>query len=81
MATNPNDSVCSGAGSADQGYATQHGLTKREHFAALAMQGMIGATPPDDTPASPAQITAAIAQASVMMADALIAALNKEPVR
>lgn len=46
------------------------GLTKREHFAAMAMQGIIsnGAEMRDEN----------IAGAAVALADALIEALNKE---
>ncbi len=50
------------------------GLTKREYFAAMAMAGMVANDPP--------QLRAsmyAFAQGCVMMADALVAALN-EPV-
>jgi len=49
----------------------QEGLTKREYFAAKAMQGFIAVAEKDDS----AQI---IATASVVIADALIAALNRE---
>lgn len=47
------------------------GLSKREYFAAAALQGLAGATKAhfaDDT-----------AMGAVVLADALIAALNKEP--
>lgn len=50
------------------------GLTKREYFAGLAMQGMLASWPkdarlkPDTT-----------AERATLFADALIAALNKEP--
>lgn len=53
------------------------GLTKREYFAALAMQGILargpfqGQDPADEF----------VAKWSVDSADALIDALNKEPVR
>jgi hypothetical protein len=48
------------------------GLTKREYFAAMAMQGMCAN--PDYTRNSPS----VIAEWSVKQADALIEALNKE---
>lgn len=48
----------------------QYGLTKREYFAALAMQGIVS-TDLADTYEN-------FAKASVAMADALIKALNKE---
>lgn len=52
------------------------GLTKRELFAAMAMQGILVANwpqgPKDDANCSSAHY-------SVMIADALIAELNKEP--
>jgi hypothetical protein len=48
-----------------------YGLTKREYFAAKAMQGFLAVAEKGDSP----QI---IATASVVIADALIAALNRE---
>ena len=56
--------------STEQPYAP--GLTKREHFAALAMQGMLS------NPSYIAGFTEA-GRDSVKQADALIAALNEEP--
>lgn len=50
---------------------TISGLTKREHFAALAMQGI--AANGEDLYATD------VAQLAVMYADRLIAALNEEP--
>lgn len=51
-------------------------LTKREYFAAKAMQGLIGSdrVSPEHSPAWPDSVVAARA---VAMADALIAELNK----
>lgn len=49
------------------------GLTKRELFAAMAMQGMTASCEPCD------QNESKIAQWAVNKADALIAALNQEP--
>ena len=52
------------------------GLTKREHFAALAMQGMLPATfSPNGLQGGTAD---ALADYAVKVADALIEALNKE---
>jgi hypothetical protein len=56
---------------APNGYP-QHGLTIREHFAAMAMQGICG----DGIPGSHHQ-PAATADDAVAMADALLAALAK----
>lgn len=53
---------------------TERGLTKREYFAAMALQGMLASWPkdarlnPDTT-----------AERATLFADALIAALKKEP--
>jgi hypothetical protein len=46
------------------------GLTKREHFAGLAMQGLLHVIKDDDKPSI-------VAKAAVMTADALIDELNK----
>lgn len=63
--------------SEESGHA--HGLTKREHFAALAMQGLCSsiewtydACPEGETPGK------WIAEQSVAMADVLLAALEDE---
>ena len=48
------------------------GLTKRELFAAMAMQGELASYGPDPGPR-----TSSVARFSVEMADALIAELNK----
>jgi hypothetical protein len=50
------------------------GLTKREYFAAMAMQGMI-ATDPKISPVE--DLGSDVANWSVLFADALIEALNK----
>lgn len=52
----------------------QDGLTKREYFAAMAMQGYIASYTGDE-----AVPTGYAAEMSVKYADALIAALNKQP--
>jgi len=64
--TNGND--C--AYPADSNTQTEGGLTKREHFAAMAMQGIVSHCYKDH----PDQ---RIAESAVMMADALIEVLNK----
>jgi len=68
MKTNPNDPAMAG-NEYDHGQFNP-GLTKREYFAAMAMQGII---------AKPATLTTneKFAAAAVSMADALIAALNE----
>lgn len=69
MKTEPNES------SSGYGYANQHiirsekGLTKREHFAAIAMQGILSSK----LQISPELVT----DYAVEYADALIEALNK----
>lgn len=58
-------------------YVQGFGLTKREHFAALAMQGMISSLPAS-SPENLLEAPKNVALWSLMFADALIAALNKE---
>lgn len=63
------------------GYQPQQGLTKREYFAALAMQSLIDSSFKQGyrakyVDATPEEIEAAVAEASVMQADALLAALQ-----
>lgn len=54
------------------------GLTKREYFAAAALQGVL-ANPHDNAKKTEGMtIDAAIARVAVNLADALIEALNKE---
>lgn len=65
--TRPNDP----ANPAAEGPNGFKGLTKREHFAALALQGLINAT------WCPTQ---EVAKTAVEQADALINALNSTPV-
>lgn len=50
-----------------------HGLTKRELFAAMAMQGILSRTHPADVSAD------AMAQWAMVRADALLAALEENP--
>ena len=51
------------------------GLTKREHFAALAMQGLLANSRIDWQLTRPDQL----GKEAVIQADALITALNEEP--
>ena len=53
------------------------GLTKREYFAAMAMQGVIQNPAAGYGPADKRAGAIIIAEAAVMMADALIAELEK----
>jgi hypothetical protein len=64
--TNPNDSATGFAWSQEQSGTS--GLTKREYFAAMAMQGLLS---------NPNTIFET--QYAVIIADALIAELNKKP--
>jgi hypothetical protein len=57
---------------ADWGACQLPGMTKREYFAAMAMQGIIAQMPH-------AQEASEIARQSVVCADALLAELAKEP--
>lgn len=77
MKTNPNDfATASGYKDANSpAWIIDGGLTKREYFAALAMQGFCA------NPAGiPADSRAEGADLAVKMADVLIDALNKEKV-
>lgn len=60
----------------DRGY-THSGLTKREHFAAMVMQGILSSNPEylHGNVARPVRV--AVAAESVIYADALIEELNK----
>jgi hypothetical protein len=71
MKTDGNDSI---SPTTDMGQLMESGLTKREYFAALAMQGMIQQDFPVPNGTSRAEI---VASGSVAYADALITALNK----
>lgn len=73
--TNPKDPAfpTDGISSAQLGVAPSGGLTKREFFAAMAMQGFCAVTWTKDYDHDE------VASWSVEAADALIAALNKEP--
>lgn len=67
--TNPDDSVI-----ADSAIGVGSGMTKREHFAAMAMQGILARGQPSDVCVSISDYC----DDAVKYADALIAALNKE---
>lgn len=80
MKTNPNDFANSvlrssftsypSEGETEEIYYSSPGLTKREYFAALAMQSVIN----HEDRLTPEQISSN----AVLLADALIEALNKE---
>lgn len=55
-------------------------LNKREHFAACALQGLLSVGTPlshDDSPGDVARVAGTRARFAVIMADALVAALDK----
>jgi hypothetical protein len=54
-----------------------YGLTKREYFAGLAMQGFVAANPPT-TETNPDMVAKITARAAVSFADALLAELAKD---
>jgi hypothetical protein len=67
MKTLPNDNAFAAEN-------VSEGLTKREYFTAIAMQGLLAANGDNELPFE----YEAIAEESVDMADALISALNKK---
>ena len=72
--THPNDQAFPRPASHSPEFGPTHpklGLTKREYFAAMAMQGLLSTVPESFNGRE-------IAEISVNMADALIEALNKE---
>jgi hypothetical protein len=71
--TNPNDSAFAAYTAHGSG---QSGLTKREYFAAMAMQGIITADLESEKDASLPASSVVTAALSVKYADSLIAALN-----
>lgn len=71
MKTNPNDSAFSNPRNMEVGHDAA-GLTKREYFAAIAMQGFISCQHYDFTVSADN-----CAKMSLEYADALIAELNK----
>ncbi len=74
MNTNPHDLACPLIDTTgNRGPYLNLGLTKREYFAAMAMQGLLACPARTDAPDD------FVAQWAVNAADALIAALNKEP--
>lgn len=70
MATNPNDYLVPVQPDLKEDYFSG-GLTKREHFAALAMQGLLADSLMNED-------VRGLVNISVMAADALIIELNKE---
>ena len=62
---------------ASPGSGVWYGLTKREYFAGLAMQGFVAANPPT-TETNPDMVAKITARAAVSFADALLAELAKE---
>lgn len=88
--TNPDDSVCATNGHQGQMHVGDHGsslvirpqsgipgITKREYFAGLAMQGILSSCPEGMPNAAGSLPYKAWAIASVEMADALILELNR----
>ena len=68
MKTNPNDATFSNACDVDGNPTLGYGLTKREYFAAMAMQGLL---------AKSTATKEMIAEMAVEHAEALINELNK----
>jgi hypothetical protein len=71
---NPNDAAFARPTSHTENYGTyspEYGLTKREYFAAKAMQGLLAIAQDDDS-------LQFLAKQSVRMADFLIEELNKQ---
>lgn len=69
--TNPNDSAYPVRLNPQDPHSDMGGLTKREYFAAMAMQGMMVADMKSD------EWSEIRARRSIRMADSLIAELNK----
>ena len=72
--TNPYDPAFTDHPISDQVWT---GLTKREYFAAMAMQGLLSSDIPESTGNTPADRRSYLARTSIQIADALIAELNK----
>lgn len=72
MTANPEDNAFPIYQSSGRYEACESGLTKREHFAAIAMQGLLAS----NTPFAANRV----AISAVKHADALIAALNDEEI-
>jgi len=72
MKTHPNDSIHN----SEQG--VQDGLTKREHFAAMAMQGLLSAYDSETGIVPNDSNSEYMARVAVKAANYLIAELNKE---
>lgn len=73
MKTEPNDPIGNSVTSDGYTGATGVGLTKREYFAGLAMQGLLAKYAMQNTDAK------GICPEAVTHADELIEALNKQP--
>lgn len=80
MKTEPNDSIKPKWTRYNGEDIPEGGLTKREMFAAMAMQGMLANTLVSQSidMTAPSRFYTILSAASVMQADALIEALNKE---
>lgn len=76
MKINPDSAAFARPGTPDGG-DTQLGLTKREYFAAMALQGVIASDMKSQIPPGVSPETV-LAMMSVKLADTLIAALNIE---
>ncbi|MCP3684719.1 MAG: hypothetical protein GY861_18785 [bacterium] len=71
--TNPNDYAFAATSCGEPQQVYQEGLTKREYFASLAMQGYLANTAPSTIIPSPESV----ARKALQFADALIKELNK----
>jgi len=76
MKTDPNDPATRWPSTLESQYS--HGLTKREYFAALALQGFLSDNKNLPNQQSGVDIKNSICAASVIMADTLIKKLNEE---
>lgn len=73
--SNANDSAFPLSANFKDGHEVTYGLTKRELFAAMAMQGILSTETADDSFTG-----TLVAKRSVAFADALLAELAKQPV-
>lgn len=77
MSAQSNGDACAGTTCDASGLIASFGLTKREEFAARAMQGMLASETDDAYYESKDEA----ARHAVLMADALLRALEQEPTR
>lgn len=82
MITKPTDPAFSDTSHDDATCTTSHGLTKREYFAAMAMQGLSGIALQErfdyeDEKIHRVRSITFIPELAVQLADALIAELNR----